>query len=128
MVLWTPATTEEVMRFSIIYDFNNSKAITIYDQYLTDIVTPKIPFNGTISLQGHTDIIGGEDNNLKLSLARANDTRNIIEKALAKAGRTDVKFEVNGYGEDQKSAPYANQYPEERSYNRSVIIDITAAK
>ena len=124
IVLWTPATTQEVMRFSIIYDFNNSKAITIYDQYLTDVVTPKIPVNGTVNIQGHTDIIGGEDNNLKLSLARANDTREIIEKALAKAGRTDVKFEVNGYGEDQKTAPYANQYPEERSYNRSVIIDI----
>ena len=128
MVLWTPSTTQEVMRFSIIYDFNNSKAITIYDKYLADVVTPKIPTNGTVSLQGHTDIIGGEDNNLKLSLARANDTRKIIEKALAKAGRTDVKFEVTGYGEDQKSAPYANQYPEERSYNRSVIIDIIPAK
>jgi len=128
MVLWTPSTTQEVMRFSIIYDFNNSKAITIYDKYLADVVTPKIPKNGTVSLQGHTDIIGGEDNNLKLSLARANDTRKIIEKALAKAGRTDVKFEVTGYGEDQKSAPYANQYPEERSYNRSVIIDIIPAK
>ena len=124
IVLWTPATSKEVMRFSILYDFNNSKAINIYDQYLTDIVTPKIPLNGTVSIQGHTDIIGGEDNNLKLSLARANDTKRIIEKALAKAGRTDVKFEVVGYGEDQKSAPYANKYPEERSYNRSVTIDI----
>lgn len=128
IVLWTPSTTQEVMRFSIIYDFNNSKAITIYDKYLTDVVTPKIPVNGTVSLQGHTDIIGGEDSNLILSLARANDTRKIIEKALAKSGRTDVKFEVNGYGEDQKSAPYANQFPEERSYNRSVIIDIIPAK
>ncbi|MFY9151909.1 MAG: OmpA family protein [Prolixibacteraceae bacterium] len=124
LVLWTPATTQEVMRFSIIYDFNNSKAITIYDKYLTDVVAPKIPQNGTVKIQGHTDIIGGEDHNLKLSQARANDTRKILEKALAKAGRTDVKFEVDGLGEDQKSAPYANQFPEERSYNRSVIIDI----
>ena len=128
LVLWTPPSTEEMMRFSIIYDFNNSKAVNIYDKYLTDIVTPKIPENGTVIIHGHTDIIGGEDNNLKLSLARANNTRGIIEKALKSSGRTDVKFEVHGYGEDQKSAPYANQFPEERSYNRSVIIDIIPAK
>ena len=79
-------------------------------------------------IQGHTDITGGEDNNLKLSLARANDTQAIIKKALAKAGRTDVKFEVSGFGEDQKLAPYANKFPEERSYNRSVIIDIIPEK
>jgi len=96
----------------------------MYDKYLTDVVAPKIPQNGTVKIAGHTDIIGGEDHNLKLSIARANDTRKILEKALAKAGRTDVKFEVNGFGEDQNAAPYSNKFPEERSYNRSVIIDV----
>jgi len=43
MVLWTPAENEQGMRFSIIFEFNESKAITIYEKYLTDIVTPKIP-------------------------------------------------------------------------------------
>ena len=128
LVLWTPPATEEMMRFSIIYEFNNSKATTMYDKYLTDIVTPKIPVNGTVIIHGHTDIIGGEDNNQRLSLARANNTRKIIEKALVKSGRTDVKFKVYGLGEDQSSAPFANKFPEERSYNRSVIIDIISRK
>ncbi len=128
LVLWTPPATDEMMRFSIIYEFNNSTAIAMYEKYLTNVVTPKIPENGKVKIQGHTDITGGEDNNLKLSLARANDTQAIIKKALAKAGRTDVKFEVSGLGEDQKLAPYANKFPEERSYNRSVIIDIIPEK
>jgi len=125
MVLWTPPQTEEGMRFSILYEFNKSKANKMYDKYITEIVTPKIPSGGTVIIHGHTDIIGGEDNNLKLSIARANNVREILEKSLAKAGRTDVKFQVNGFGEDEKSAPFDNKYPEERFYNRTVIIDIT---
>ena len=128
LVLWTPSSSTEMMRFSIVYEFNNSKAIKMYDKYLTEVVTPKIPVNGTVIIQGHTDIIGGEDHNLKLSIARANDTRGIIEKALKNAGRKDVTFKVNGFGEDQSSAPFGNKTPEERSYNRSVIIDIVSAK
>lgn len=128
LVLWTPPVTEEMMRFSIIYEFNNSDAIAMYDKYLTEVVTPKIPKNGSVIIHGHTDIIGSEDVNMKLSLARANDVKGIMEKALAKANRTDVKFDVRGFGEDQNLAPFNNKYPEERFYNRTVIIDIIPAK
>jgi len=128
MVLWTPAENEQGMRFSIIFEFNESKAITIYEKYLTDIVTPKIPKNGTVIIHGHTDIIGEEAHNKELSLARANETRSIIENALSKAGRSDVKFEVLGFGEDQSLAPFENKFAEERFYNRTVIIDIIPPK
>jgi outer membrane protein OmpA-like peptidoglycan-associated protein len=128
LVLWTPPVAEEMMRFSIIYEFNNSEAIAMYDKYLTEVVTPKIPENGSVIIHGHTDIIGGEDVNLKLSLARANDVKGIMEKALAKANRTDVTFEVHGFGEDKNLAPFDNKFPEERFYNRTVIIDIIPAK
>jgi hypothetical protein len=47
-----------------------------------------------------------------------------LEDGLKKAGKDDVKFEVNGFGEVQKEAPFDNKYPEERFYNRTVIIDI----
>lgn len=128
LVLWTPPVEEEMMRFSVLYEFNNSEAIAMYDKYLTEVVTPKIPKNGSVIVHGHTDVIGGEDANLKLSLARANDVKGIMEKALAKSNRTDVKFELHGFGEDQSLAPFNNKFPEERFYNRSVIIDIIPAK
>jgi outer membrane protein OmpA-like peptidoglycan-associated protein len=128
LVLWTPPVEEEMMRFSIIYEFNNSEAIAMYDKYLTEVVTPKIPKNGSVIIHGHTDNIGGEDVNLKLSLARANDVKGIMEKALAKSNRTDVKFDVRGFGEDESLAPFNNKFPEERFYNRSVIIDIIQSK
>ena len=124
MVLWTPPKTDEMMRFSIIYEFNESKAIAMYEKYLNDIVVPKIPQGGMVILHGYTDIIGDAAYNEKLSLARANDVKGIIENSLKNAGRTDVRFSVYGFGEDQNLSPYENKYPEERFYNRTVIIDI----
>jgi outer membrane protein OmpA-like peptidoglycan-associated protein len=127
MVLWTPAKMEEGMRYSIIYEFNKSKAIAIYDKYLTEVVTPKIPAGATVIIHGHTDIIGDETYNQNLSLDRANDVKSIIEKGLSKAGRNDVKFEVTGQGENENNSPFENKTPEERFYNRTVIIDIMPA-
>jgi outer membrane protein OmpA-like peptidoglycan-associated protein len=63
-----------------------------------------------------------------LSFARANDVKNIIENSLSKTGRTDVKFELDGSGENVNKAPFENKTPEERSYNRTVIIDIVRQK
>jgi outer membrane protein OmpA-like peptidoglycan-associated protein len=128
LVLWTPTVPEEMMRFSVLYEFNNSNAIMIYEKYLTDVVIPKIPTGATVIIHGHTDIIGGEDTNLKLSVARANDVLGILENGLKKAGRSDVKFEVHGFGEDENLAPFNNKYPEERFYNRTVIIDVIPKK
>lgn len=124
MVLWVASKDVEGTRFSILYEFNNSIAITQYHKYLTEFINPKIPIGGTVIIHGHTDIIGDEAYNLKLSISRANDARDIMEEGLKKAGRNDVKFEVYGFGEDQKEAPFDNKYPEERFYNRTVIIDI----
>lgn len=128
IVLWEPAKIDEGMRYSVIYEFNESKAISIYEKYLTEVVAPKIPVNGNVLIQGHADVIGDDTYNLKLSQERANDVRTIIEKALAKAGRNDVKFEVSGYGEDPSHSPFNNKFPEERFYNRTVIIDIFNGK
>jgi len=128
MVLWTPPKDEQGMRFSMIFEFDESDAIKLYEKYLTDIITPLIPKNATVIIHGYTDIIGDATHNQELSLARANEVSEIIRSALSKAGRTDVKFEVYGFGEDESLAPFENNYPEERFYNRSVIIDIIPAK
>lgn len=127
MVLWTPSKTDEGLRYSIVFEFNKSKAIAMYDKYLTEVVAPKIPKDGVVIIHGHTDIIGEESYNLSLSLDRANEVKNILEKALSQAGRKDVKFEVHGLGEDENVSPFENKFPEERFYNRTVIIDIIPA-
>jgi hypothetical protein len=39
-------------------------------------------------------------------------------------GKTDVIFNVYGFGEDLGLLPFENDTPEERFYNRTVIVDI----
>jgi outer membrane protein OmpA-like peptidoglycan-associated protein len=128
LVKWVAPKVNEIMRFSILYEFNDSKAIKLYEKYLTDIVVPKIPVAGIVIINGYTDIIGDDAYNKNLSLSRANDVKTIMVAALAKAGRTDVKFETDGNGEDKDLTPFENKYSEERFYNRTVIIDILTSK
>ncbi|MEI7504474.1 MAG: outer membrane beta-barrel protein [Paludibacter sp.] len=123
-ILWKAPLVLTGTRYSILYEFNNSKSITMYHKYLINVVMPKIPNGGTVIIHGHADVIGDDIYNQKLSLNRANDVKDILAAGLKKAGRTDVKFDVHGYGEDEKMAPFENKYPEERFYNRTVIIDI----
>ena len=124
ITLMTPSKNDEGMRYSILYEFNDAKAINIYEKYLKDIVTPKIPVGSKVIIHGYTDIIGNEVNNYELSLARAHDVHKIIQSSLTKAGRTDVTFDIYGFGEDPLLSPFDNKYPEERFYNRTVIVDI----
>jgi len=124
MALWKPAENEQGIRYSIIYEFDESKAINIYEKYLSEIVVPKIPVGATVIIHGYTDIIGDVTYNQNLSIARANDVKSILEKSLAKAGRSDVKFDIYGFGENETLSPFDNKYPEERFYNRTVLIDI----
>lgn len=128
VVLWSPTGYRNGARYSILYEFNESKAIAMYEKYISEIVTPNIPNGGMVLIRGYTDTIGDEVNNHELSHARANDVKGMLESSLAKAGKTDVKIEVKAYGEDESMSPFENTYPEERFYNRTVIIDILPNK
>ena len=119
---------QEGLRYSILFDFDKSKTIDSYKKFLTDIVTPLIPSNGIVIIHGHTDIIGDEEYNHNLSQERASSTQQIIERALLKTGKRGVRFETYGFGKDAAMAPFENNLPEERFYNRTVIIDIIPVK
>jgi len=128
IVAWTPSKVEEGMRFSIIYEFDDAKAIAMYNKYLSEVVAPKIPDNAKVIIHGHTDVIGEEGYNQTLSEKRANDAKTTLQNSVSKLGTTGVTFEVTGLGENEEAAPFGNKLPEERSYNRTVIIDIVPQK
>lgn len=119
---------EKSFRYSILFNFNQSNAVAAYHKFLTDVVSAKITSGATVRINGYTDIIGEEVYNQKLSADRAIETQNILEKAIAVAGINDVKFETVGFGEDPNSTMFENNLPEERFYNRTVIIDIIPIK
>jgi outer membrane protein OmpA-like peptidoglycan-associated protein len=121
-------TKQSGLRYSILFDFDQSKTKEIYEKFLADVVMPLISDNATVIIHGHTDIIGEEKHNLTLSRERAKDAQNILERALAGAGKKGVKFETYGFGEDTGMSPFENNLVEERFYNRTVIIDIIPAK
>lgn len=127
MVQWTPDKNEQVVRYSVIYEFNNSEAILVYEDYLTRVVAANIPPNGRVYINGYSDDIGQADYNQQLSLSRAQDVLAILRKALRGSNRTDVTFFVVGHGEESAAMPFDNNYPEERFYNRTVMIDILPA-
>jgi outer membrane protein OmpA-like peptidoglycan-associated protein len=116
------------LRYSILYDFNKSNSIASYGKFLTDVVSASITDGSTVIIHGHTDVIGDEDHNMKLSQERARDVQNILERALTKAGKSNIKFETLGFGEDLNKMPFENNLVEERFYNRTVIIDIIPVK
>ena len=119
---------QEGLRYSILFDFDESKSIASYEKFLSDVVSPLITDNATVIIHGHTDIIGQDAHNQNLSTERAAGAQKIIEAALSKAGTKNVRFETNGFGEDVSTSPFENNLPEERFYNRTVIIDIIPAK
>jgi outer membrane protein OmpA-like peptidoglycan-associated protein len=119
---------QEGLRYSILFDFDKSKSIASYEKFLTDVVAPLVPANGRVIIHGHTDIIGDDRYNRFLSNERAVGAQQIIERALANAGKKGVTFETYGFGEDTGMAPFENELPEERFYNRTVVIDIVPGK
>ncbi len=49
---------------------------------------------------------------------------NVLEREVKKAGKSRVRFDTYGFGEDIRRAPFDNNLPEQRFYNRTVIIEI----
>ncbi len=78
-----------------------------------------------IIIEGHTDSIGTEEYNLRLSQKRANAVK---EWFINKAGLKDLIYETIGYGESKPVAPNQNpdgsDNPEGRAKNRRVEIRI----
>ncbi len=118
----------QAYRFSVLFDFNKWKTVAAYEKFLTDEVAPQIPDSGLVIIHGHTDIIGDEKYNEKLSVERAFETERILKQALTKAGKKNIKYNVIGLGSDTDYAPFENKLPEERFYNRTVIIDYVPNK
>ncbi|MDB4926370.1 OmpA family protein [Mucilaginibacter sp.] len=120
-------TIQKGFRYSIIFDFDKAITIASYNKLLTDVVSPLIADGSTVIVHGHTDIIGEEEYNQKLSDSRAQQSQKMLEPTLAASGKNNVKFETLGFGEDSNHSPFENTLPEERFYNRTVVIDIIPA-
>lgn len=110
-------------RFSILFEYDDSKSVQTYEEFLRGEVAPHVPNGSTVYVFGHTDLTGTEQHNRELSARRSSETETILGNALAKLGRS-VRFDTYGFGETPFRAPFGNASPEERYYNRTVVIEI----
>jgi outer membrane protein OmpA-like peptidoglycan-associated protein len=114
-------------RFSILFEFDESKTVAMYEAFLRKQVAPLIPEGSMIYIHGHTDIVGEEAYNQYLSQRRAESTEAILGDELGKLGRQTVIFDMFGFGELALASEFSNHTPEGRYYNRTVVIDIAPA-
>jgi outer membrane protein OmpA-like peptidoglycan-associated protein len=114
----------EILRFGILFDIDQARAVSSYDRFLTEVVAPRVSDTSTVFVRGRTDVIAESAYNLKLSKGRAEGVLRKLDDATGAAGRRGVRFQPSWSGEDPRQAPFGNATPEERNYNRTVIIDI----
>jgi len=84
--------SQEGLRYSVLFNFDESKTIESYHKFLTEVVSPLIASNDRVIIHGHTDVVGDAGHNLSLSNERAAGTQKVIEAALLKKGTTNVIF------------------------------------
>ncbi|HVZ39322.1 MAG TPA: OmpA family protein [Candidatus Kapabacteria bacterium] len=115
------------VRYSILFEFDESKTVQTYENFLVNTVAPAIPNGSSVIIHGHTDVTGDPDYNTKLSQRRSDEVQKILTRELTKAGKT-VTFDTYGFGEDERRSPFNNTLPEQRYYNRTVVIEIVPGK
>jgi outer membrane protein OmpA-like peptidoglycan-associated protein len=113
-------------RFSMLFEFDESTTAATYDKFLRSEVAPRIPDGATVVVHGHTDKVGEEDYNLDLSNRRAQEAQRVLSDEIGKLGR-HVTFDTYGFGETEMRAPFQNDAPEGRYYNRTVLIEVIPA-
>ncbi len=114
-------------RYSILFEFDDSKTVQTYENFLVNTVVPAIPNGASVIIHGHTDVTGDPDYNTKLSQRRSDEVQKILTRELTKAGKT-VTFDTYGFGEDERRSPFNNTMPEQRYYNRTVVIEIVPTR
>lgn len=103
----------------ILFEFGESTITDTAEQKIADLVDD-VPDGATVQVHGHTDSIGEEDFNQKLSEDRAETVADVISEA-----RSDLDLEVEGFGLHEPVEPNeigGEDNPEGRAKNRRVEI------
>ncbi len=99
----------------LLFDFDSDKVKSQYDPMIQNAVkVMRLNPELTVEIQGHTDSIGSDDYNQKLSERRAKSVKN----ELVRQGIDSRRMSAVGFGESQPVA--SNDTDEGRAYNRRV--------
>lgn len=116
--------TVKAIRMDIKFDFN--KAV-VKEQFMPEVAKvadfmKQHPQSGTV-VEGHTDSVGSDEYNMKLSQRRANAVRDVL---VNRFGIAAGRLQAIGYGESRPEA--TNETEEGRYQNRRVVATISGAE
>ena len=114
------ASTVVDLATDLLFEFGKADVRPAANTKLAELIRP-IPQRAKVAVHGHTDGIGTDADNLKLSKARAGAVAAIIKTA-----RPDLSLDVQGFGETKPlAAEGGNNDAEIRAKNRRVEIRYT---
>ncbi|HET7463378.1 MAG TPA: OmpA family protein [Longimicrobium sp.] len=103
---------------NVLFDTNSAalkpQAVAALDELLTSMIQP-YP-NAKVTVEGHTDNVGGDAQNQQLSEARAQS----VVQWLTQHGVPAARLEAHGYGKTRPAFP--NDTPANRARNRRIEI------
>lgn len=110
----------------VLFDFNKSDIKPAAAETLSKVAQViKNYGNAPVIIEGHTDSVGTDDYNLKLSESRAQSVKTWMQK---QGGINAARMSIKGWGETKPAAPNTTSNgkdnPEGRQKNRRVEITI----
>lgn len=110
-------------RYTVLFEYAQTDPITANEALFREYIAPEIKEGYRGIIHGHTDNIGSDQVNRKLSFDRATEAKTVLDDELANLGRT-VDIEAFGFGEQKMPSSFPNTLPEGRFYNRNVTIEV----
>lgn len=117
-------TTLRSERHLLLWPYGDDDPVQRHAATVEQRIVPRIMRGARIYVHGHTDDIGVDDVNRKLSFQHASGIARLLRTAVDARRIADVEIHAVGHGEDASDAIMNNQSPEGRQYNRAVFIDI----
>ncbi|HCN06215.1 MAG TPA: hypothetical protein DIS79_11420 [Bacteroidetes bacterium] len=114
-------------QFSLIFEYADDDPVAKSGEFVKNVVAARIPNNSYVIAQGFTDNIGKDETNMRLSTQRAKTVKQQLQQELRSKGRS-ARIDAVGRGEGSIYAPFTNDLPEGRMYNRTVLLNIYPKK
>jgi outer membrane protein OmpA-like peptidoglycan-associated protein len=102
----------------ILFKFDSPEAGELNERIMSTWVFPRVKKSSDIRIEGHTDVVGLDIRNKKLSEDRARTAENFIKK------RTSAFSSLQSRGTGEEEPLYSNELPEGRFFNRTVQVII----
>ncbi len=102
----------------ILFKFDSPEAGELNERIMSTWVFPRVKKSSDIRIEGHTDVVGLDTRNKKLSEDRARTAENFIKK------RTSSFSSLQSRGTGEEEPLYLNELPEGRFFNRTVQVII----